>query len=268
MSDVMYAPLKPYGDNNILEPNFNSLRQSISSSFTGQVEPLFSNFQIKVPHIHNIVDGGFQSLFEIVCYDRIGAPKGASNYRLQNFRLEDTGSVTFLALQPVPLSAKSNWICRFSACDIKITMMISSSSITQGIVSFYMMRNQTRKASTPPVFQHMHTLDSANSIAHLNISTDKNITITIPYDERFSLTDYGYYDDTLQHGIRSLVAIPSTPLTTTTGDPSEIYATIHYGITNVRATGFMLAPNLTLFSTNPPVIKPLSKDDNAIKSKS
>uniref|UniRef100_A0A1L8D7I0 Uncharacterized protein n=2 Tax=Nyssomyia neivai TaxID=330878 RepID=A0A1L8D7I0_9DIPT len=162
-----------------------------------------------------------------------------------------SGDVEVRFMQPLPLSMKQNFIARCSATPITVTIFVTSTALTIGLIGIYMGRN-VRKTTTQNRVGNQPVVDQSNALAVLNLSEKRNATFQIPYSDLYSFIDYGYVNETRPHPLyRCLVVVPQTDITSTTGEPAELTFSLAIGV-GVPETPYLIsAPNITLIQSKP-----------------
>lgn len=261
-----------YGKTDIKrDPNFimripESLARSILTSWTGQLETLNNQLSCAVPYLPNVrSDRGLNTilpLFIMAILDRLLARGNYRAYRGPTTWYEDD-DLASLFITALPLSAKINYPFRMSASPITLTFLVTSSSIIQGTIGFYAMRNYRRSDGASSFTRATPIVDSANCLGVMNLATDRNITLTLSYDELYSLIDHRDYLGSTQYYTRAIVAYPLTPILSTTDTPTTIYFSVMYGVGAPRAAYLTNAPNLTLCQGVLPNTTPVGKKDRS-----
>lgn len=244
--DLIYGQTSLKSDPNVVMTLPNSLVNSILTSWTGQLETLNNQLSMAVPYFPSVItDRGLKTIepiFTLPVFDRF-FPSG-SYFSYRGPRVYSDHAVSQKFITTLPLSAKANYPFRMSASPISVTILVTSSSIIQGTIGFYAQRNYKRTTSllaekfTPIV-------DAANCLGVMNLATDRNITLTLSYDELYSLIDHEDVDGAVQSWNRAIVAYPITPILSTTDTPTTIYFSCMYGTGVPRAAYLINAPNLT-----------------------
>lgn len=247
--DLIYGNSLLIKDANTFLIPYESLAVSLRGSWGSQDEPLNNRITLKVPYFPKTDTEplAIAPIWQFYISDRLLVGLNQT----MGFVLGDNTDSSINYYQPLPLSAKQNVILRYSSTPIRLTIMVASSSVIQGILSFHITRNVQR--SVAPVAHDGSgniTADQTNAVALMNLATDRNITIDIPYDEWYSHFDYMFNSQTLQRYFRSLSAVALTPITSTLGEPAELYFTFLFSTGEPIGTGLIDAPNLT-FMTRP-----------------
>lgn len=254
--ELIYSKETLSKDQNTRTQSYMGLHQAITTSWTGQVEPLNNRITVEVPYYPKITEIAtglniVEPLFSMPVFDRMSI---VANY-LKGPAI--AGGSTVQNFIPLPLSAKSNWIFRHSSTKVILTVMITSSSIVQGTVGFYVVKNFNRLLTSDSRFPGLP--DVANALAVLNLATDRNVTLELDYDEIYPSIDYANIDNSVQQFTRCIAAYPLTPILTTTDTPTSVFFTFLFGTHTPTGTGLINAPNLTLMSkcNSLPVSEPI-----------
>lgn len=245
--DLIYGKDRISTDQNVRTSSYLGLHKAITSSWTGQLEPMNNRLSINVPYYPKIIQpvvglNAVEPLFSFPVYDRL-----SNTNSLLKAPVEAGGSV-LSSYMPLPLSAKNNWIFRHTANKIAVTILITSSSIVQGTLGFYTVKNFDRNIAASTHFAG--TPDFANALGIMNLSSDRSITLTLDFDEIYPSIDYGALNTSIQNFTRTIAAYPLTPILTTTDTPTTVFFTFLYATSVPSATGFLNAPNLTAMSKN------------------
>lgn len=245
--DLIYGRERISTDQNTRTMSYLGLHKAITSSWTGQMEPMNNRLSVNIPYYPKIIQpvpdfNAIEPLFSFPIYDRI------SNVTSVLKAPVTAGGSVLADYLPLPLSAKSNWIFRHSATKVAVTVLITSSSIIQGTIGFYVVKNFDRNVAAS--VQFAGTPDLANALGIMNLASDRSITLTLDFDEVYPSLDYGAINTSVQNFTRTLAAYPLTPILTTTDTPTTVFMTFLYATAVPNATGFLNAPNLMVMSKN------------------
>lgn len=253
--DLIYGKTDISRDPNVPMTLPKSLVQSIMTSWTGQLEALNIQLSLAIPYFPNVQTEDttppmktILPLFVMPIFDRFLPGNNYPAYRgpliMQDPAVNCKYTTSF------PLSTKLNMPFRHTACNVTVTILVTSSSIIQGSIGFYLQRNFRRNHVTSSQ-NYRNIVDSANCLGVMNLATDRNITLTMSYDELYNLLDYSDLTEVNQKWTRALVAYPITPILSTTDTPTTIYFSVLYGVGVPHASGLVNAPNLAMIYKTP-----------------
>lgn len=237
--DYVYGDFNTTYDQNTYREAYASMKQNVLSCWEGTVDPLYINFSLKIPYYPHLIQSEkgktIVPIFGIKLWDWYGPAR-------QFFEVPTVVSpdVEIYSYGPAGLSSKKNNFMRYTSTGLRVVFTMTSSSITQGILSFVILRAVERgdQFYRLPISVH-----SQNSIAILNLANSRTVELNIPYDSM-----YPFRDNADEEGIQYynyLACVPLSPIKTAADTATAVDFTTMYAPDKPEGAYAIMPYNLT-----------------------